>query len=74
MGRTIKELSRPVPCTTPLGDGYVWYITSNGFLENDEFTIILCETGVVRHFVSSDVRIWTNATYGINKQPSEFPF
>lgn len=64
----IHECNRPIPCTTPLGDGYVWYISSNGLYENDEFTIVLCANGEVRHFTSDQVKIWYNATYGITHQ------
>lgn len=36
----IYEPRQLVPCVTPLGDGYVWYIKSNGFMENDEVAVI----------------------------------
>ena len=61
------ELTKPVSCTTPIGDGIVWYITPNGFLENDEITVILFDGGVVRHFSSDQIKIWHNETYGIKK-------
>lgn len=64
---TIFEPKKLVPCVTPLGDAYVWYIKSNGFLENDEVTCILLDTGQVRHFTTDQIKIWHNATYGIKK-------
>jgi hypothetical protein len=64
----IYEFRNPVPCTTPYGDGYVWYVRSNGMLENDEFCVIMCRDGSIYHFTSSQIKIWFNATYGINKQ------
>lgn len=64
----IHECKRPMPCTTPEGDGYIWYITSGGMFENDEYTVILCSDGTVKHFNSGQVKIWFNATYGIEKK------
>lgn len=63
----INELKNITPCTTPLGDGYVWYVKSNGYLENDEVAVILCDGGKVKHFNTSQIRIWHNETYGIKK-------
>jgi hypothetical protein len=57
----------PIPVTTPLGDGYILYITPNGFLENDEITVVLSNGGEIRHFSSDQVRVWKNSTYGIHE-------
>ena len=67
----LHECNRPIPCTTPLGDGYVWYIKPNGMLENDELTVILNEGGVIKHFTTDQVNIWANATYKIVKLTPE---
>jgi len=67
----IHECQNPVPCITPIGEGYIWYITSNGIFENDEFTVVLAANGQVRHFTSDQVKVWYNQTYGI-KQESPF--
>lgn len=64
----IHEFKNPVPCTTPLGDGYVWYVKQNGFLENDEVTVILLDGGQVKHFTTDQIKIWHNATYKIIKK------
>ena len=61
----ITVLPKPVPCVTPLGDGYIMYITENGMYENDEFTVVLWKDGSIRHFSSDSVKIYHNATYGI---------
>jgi hypothetical protein len=66
----IYEPTILVPCVTPLGDGYVWYIKTNGFLENDEVAVILSKDGSVRHFTTDQIKIWRNETYGIKKAPS----
>jgi len=59
--------SKPIPVVTPLGDGYILYITPSGFLENDEITVVLCKRGEIKHFSSDQVRIWKNSTYGIDE-------
>jgi len=63
----IFEPKNPIPCVTPLGDAYIWYVKSNGFLENDEVTCILLATGQVKHFTTDQIKIWHNETYGIKK-------
>ena len=63
----IHELRKPVPCTTPLGDGYIWYIKDCGYLACDEYAVILCDGGFVRHFTSDQVKIYANDTYKITK-------
>jgi hypothetical protein len=59
--------NKPIPVVTPLGDGYILYITPSGFLENDEITVVLCKGGEIKHFSSDQVRIWKNSTYGIDE-------
>jgi hypothetical protein len=59
--------NKPIPVVTPLGDGYILYITPSGFLENDEITVVLCDGGRIKHFSSDQVRIWKNSTYGIDE-------
>lgn len=69
----IHECHKPVPCHTPLGDGYVWYITSSDTWDNDVLTIVLCKNGEIKHFTTDQVCIWANATFGIEKK-SELPY
>ena len=57
----------PIPVMTPLGDGYILYITPGGVLENDEITVVLSNGGEIRHFTSDQVRVWKNSTYGIHE-------
>jgi len=68
----IFEPSNPISCVTPLGDGYVWYIKTNGFLENDEVTVILMKSGEVKHFTTGQIKIWHNGTYNIKKHEKHF--
>ena len=53
----IYEPQNPVKCVTPLGDAFVWYIKTNGFLENDEVACILLNGGEVRHFTTNQIKI-----------------
>ena len=65
----IHEFNKPIPVGTSLGDGYCIYVKSNGMFEDDEWCVCLNTDGQVRHFVSSQIRIWHNETYGIKKDP-----
>lgn len=58
---------RPIPVKTPLGDGYILYITSGGMFENDEITVVLLNGGEIKHFASDQVRVWKNSTYEIHE-------
>jgi hypothetical protein len=37
-------------------------------MENDEVAVILMNGGEVKHFTTSQIKIWHNATYGIKKK------
>ena len=63
----IFEPRNPIPCITPLGDAYILYVKSNGFLENDEVACVLCDGGNVKHFTTDQIKIWHNETYSIKK-------
>jgi len=72
----IYEFRTPLLCTTPIGDGFLWYMKHNSHWDNDEYTVVLKEGGHVKHFLSNQVRIYTNATYEITPEnlTSQFPF
>lgn len=66
----------PIPVTTQFGDGYLLYVESGKQFENDIWTICLCDGGEVRHFNTSQIKIFKNATFGIyerkeNKEAKE---
>jgi len=56
-----------VPVVTPKGDGFLIYVESGYWLENDVWTCVLKDGGLVLHFQSIDCKIFQNLTYGINK-------
>lgn len=66
----IHQFDSPIPVSTPLGDAYAIYVYHNGMYEDDEWTCVMTEDGQVRHFVSSQIKIWNNATYDIKKKQS----
>jgi hypothetical protein len=67
----VFEPRNPIPCVTPLGDAYILYIKTNGFLENDEVTCVLFKDGCIKHFTTEQIKIWHNETYKIKKQANE---
>ncbi len=62
------EFKNPIPVVTPLGDGVAIFVTSSGTFEDDCWCVALVDGGQVRHFLSRDIKIWGNNTFGINKQ------
>lgn len=61
------QFHTPIPVVTEHGDGYAIYVESGGPFENDCFTVVLCDGGVVRHYLSHQIKIFANSTYEINK-------
>jgi hypothetical protein len=64
----ISELKNPLPVVTPVGDGFLLYIKESGMHENDVWTIVLKDGGKVMHFLTNQVRVYSNSTYGIKKE------
>ena len=63
------EFKKPIPVVVEDGkEGYAIYVSNSGTFENDVWCVVLCEGGIVRHYLSSQIRIYHNATFEINKQ------
>lgn len=62
------EFKKPIPVIVE-GDkeGYALYVTDSGMLENDIWCVVLCESGIVRHYLSDQIRIHKNSTFNIKK-------
>jgi hypothetical protein len=62
------EFKQPIPVVVE-GDknGYAIYVTNSGMYENDVWCVVLCESGVVRHYLSSQIKIYQNLTFNIKK-------
>lgn len=62
------EFKKPIPVVVEGDkDGYAIYVTNNGMLENDTWCIVLCDGGIVRHYLSNQIKIFHNATFYIKK-------
>jgi hypothetical protein len=48
-------------------EGYLLYVESSCSFENDVWTVALCDGGIVRHYLTSQVRIHKNSTFNISK-------
>jgi hypothetical protein len=61
-------------CPTPMpvvveGDkeAYLIYVESGGQFENDVWTVVHCEGGIVRHYSTDQIKIHANSTFKIKK-------
>ena len=69
MDADMLEFKQPIPVILPDGgEGYAIYATNSGMYENDVWTVVLCDSGKVRHYTTDQIKIHTNATFGIRKQ------
>lgn len=63
------EFKQPIPVILPDGsEGYAIYVTNSGMYENDVWTVVHCDKGIVRHYATDQIRIHKNATFGIKKE------
>lgn len=62
----IHEFYNPIPVIVE-GDkkGYAIYVRDGGQWENDVWCVVHCEGGVVRHYLSNQIKVQFNATYSI---------
>lgn len=64
----IHEFNNPIPVLTEKGEeGYAIYVESQGMFENDVWCVVLCEGGIIRHYNTSQLRIYKNATFEIKE-------
>ena len=62
------EFRNPIPVIVEENkEGYAIYVTSGGTFENDIWCVVLCEGGIVRHYLSSQIRVHYNMTFEIKK-------
>lgn len=59
------EFKNPIPLITPHGDAYAIYVESGGMLENDIITCVLCNSGEIKHYNTSQLKISKNGTFDI---------
>ena len=63
----LHEFRDPIPVTTPLGGGYLFYVRDGGTWENDIFCVVLEDGGKIMYFRSDQIRIHSNSTFDIKK-------
>jgi len=64
----MHEFANPIPVVVEDGkDGYALYVRDGGSFENDVWCVVLCKGGHVRHYLSNQIRIYKNETFGIEK-------
>jgi hypothetical protein len=64
----IHEFANPIPVVVEGNrDGYALYVRDGGAFENDIWCVVLCDGGYVRHYMSDQIRVYVNATLGIEK-------
>ena len=55
----------PVIIKHDKSEGYVLYIKDGGMFENDEFCVVSCIGGEIKHYLTSQLLIYKNATFNI---------
>ena len=64
----IHEFANPIPVVVEDGkNGYALYVRDSGAFENDVWCVVLCKGGYVKHYLSNQIRIYKNETFGIKK-------
>jgi hypothetical protein len=62
------EFSNPIPVIIEDGkEGYVIYVSDGGTFENDIWCVVHCNSGIVRHYRSDQIKIHFNGTFDIRK-------
>lgn len=62
------EFKQPIPVVVEENkDGYAIYVTNSGMYENDVWCVVLCESGIVRHYLTNQIKIYQNLTFNIKK-------
>lgn len=64
----IHEFNNPIPVIVE-GDkeGYAIYVRDGGTYENDIWCVALCDGGIVRHYRSDQIIMYSNATFDVCK-------
>lgn len=66
--KMIHEFNKPIPVVVEnTKEGYAIYVESGGQFENYIWCVVHCEGGIVRHYLTNEIRIFRNSTFGIEK-------
>lgn len=63
------EFKNPIPVIVE-GDkeGYAIYVTNGGTWENDIWCVVHCEGGIIRHYMSDQIKMYKNGTFEIKSK------
>lgn len=62
------EFKNPIPVIIEDNkEGYAIYVRDGGTFENDIWCVVHCETGIVRHYRSDQIKIYKNSTFNITR-------
>ncbi len=62
------QFKTPIPVIVEENkEGYAIYVSNSGTFENDIWCIVHCNTGIVRHYRTDQIKIHENGTFDIVK-------
>lgn len=63
------EFKVPIPIVLKHNgeNGYAIYVVNSGALENDVWTVVHCNGGIIRHYRTDQILIHKNETFDIKK-------
>lgn len=63
------EFKNPIPVIVE-GDkeGYAIYVTNGGTWENDIWCVVHCEGGIIRHYMSDQIKMYKNGMFEIKSK------
>lgn len=63
------EFKKPIPVIVEQDkEGYAIYVSNGGTFENDVWCVVHKKDGLVRHYLSNQIKIVYNQTFGITKK------
>ncbi len=64
----MMQFKTPIPVIVEENkEGYAIYVSNSGTFENDIWCIVHCNTGIVRHYRTDQIKIHENGTFDIVK-------
>ena len=64
----MMQFKKPIPVIVEDNkEGYAIYVSNSGTFENDIWCVVHCNTGIVRHYRSDQIKIHENGTFDIVK-------
>ena len=63
------QFNTPIPVVVKEGnyEGYAIYVETSGMFENDIWCVVLCNSGIIRHYRTDQILMHYNATFDIKK-------